>query len=85
MLSDGCADAAFDETNVYGFDNRESASNLLAEDEYVRFDSMTEERELEIGAKKADISPPAWGGHVGATNSGAASLTFKLTDKNQRP
>ena len=51
--------AAFDEANVYGFDNRESASNLLAEDEYVRFDSMTEERELEIGAKKADISQRA--------------------------
>jgi hypothetical protein len=65
VLSDGCADAAFDETNVYGFDNRESASTFLGEDEYIRFDSMDEEREAEIGAKKADIFPPAWSDHEG--------------------
>jgi len=33
VYSDGSADAAFDEAMVYGFNDRESATNFLCEDE----------------------------------------------------
>ncbi len=60
VFSDGSADAAFDASKVYGFDERRFASYFLSEDEYLPFDSMDEQDEADIGAKKADISPPSW-------------------------
>ena len=67
VFSDGSADAAFEEAKVYGFDNREYASSFLAEDEYMRFDSMDEEDARNIGAKKADIVVPTWHDQVSPT------------------
>jgi len=61
IFSDGSADAAFDESKVYGFDDRKYADYFLGEDEYMRFDSMDEQNEVDIGVKKADILPPNWG------------------------
>ena len=60
VFSDGSADAAFDESKVYGFDGREYASYFLGEDEYMPLDSMDVQDKADIGAKKADISPPSW-------------------------
>ena len=60
VFSDGSADAAFDASKVYSFDERRFASFFLSEDEYLPFDSMDEQDEADIGAKKADISPPSW-------------------------
>ena len=60
VFSDGSADAAFEESKVYGFDSREYASYFLGEDEYMPFDSMDEQDESDIGVKKADISLPSW-------------------------
>lgn len=63
VFSDGSADAAFEELKVYGFDDRKFASYFLSEDEYISFDSMDEEDEMDIGAKRVDIAPPFWGEH----------------------
>ena len=60
VFSDGSADAAFDESKVYGFDDRRYAGYFLGEDEHMPLDSMDEQDESDIGAKKSDISPPAW-------------------------
>lgn len=60
VFSDGSADAAFDKSKVYGFDDRKFAGYFLAEDEYMPFASMDEQDETDIGVKKADISPPSW-------------------------
>ncbi|MBD2090605.1 hypothetical protein H6F67_12145 [Microcoleus sp. FACHB-1515] len=60
VFSDGSADAAWAESQVYGFDREEYAGYFLSEDEYMRFDSMDEEDEADIGVKKSEISPPAW-------------------------
>ena len=67
VLSDGSADAAFEERKVYGFDNREYASYFLGEDEYIPFDSINEQDERDIGAKKADIALPTWKDPVDVT------------------
>ena len=63
VFSDGSADAAFKEWKVYGFDDRKFASYFLSEDEYMPLDLMDEEDEADIGAKKANISPPSWNDH----------------------
>lgn len=60
VFSDGSADAAFDESKVYGFDERKYASYFLGEDEYIPLDSMDGQDEAEIGVKKSDVSPPTW-------------------------
>lgn len=60
VFSDGSADAAFEESKVYGFDRREYASYFLSEDEYKLFDSIDEQDEVDIGVKKADVSLPSW-------------------------
>ncbi len=60
VFSDGSADAAFEESKVYGFDGREYASYFLGEDEYMPFDSIGEQDEADIGMKKADVSLPSW-------------------------
>jgi hypothetical protein len=60
VFSDGSADAAFDKSKVYGFDDRKYAGYFLGEDEYMPFDLIDEQDEADIGAKKSDISPPTW-------------------------
>ncbi len=60
VFSDGSADAAFDESKVYGFDDRKYAGYFLGEDEYIPIDSMYEQDEADIGVKESDISPPTW-------------------------
>ena len=66
VFTDGSADAAFEESKVYGFDERNFASYFLGEDEYMPFDLMDEQDEADIGVKKADISPPSWSDDAGA-------------------
>jgi hypothetical protein len=61
VFSDGTADACFSESEVYGFADRDSAGNFLAEDEYVRFATLDEEDEKMICVKASEISPPSWG------------------------
>jgi hypothetical protein len=60
VFSDGSADACFSESHIYGFANRDSAENFLAEDEYTRFATLDEEDEKIIGVKASEISPPSW-------------------------
>jgi hypothetical protein len=60
VFTDGSADAAFDESKVYGFDDRKYADYFLSEDEYMPFASMDEEDEANIGVRKSNISPPSW-------------------------
>jgi hypothetical protein len=60
VFSDGSADVWFGESQIYGFANRDSAGNFLAEDEYIRFATMDEEDEKMIGVKASEISPPSW-------------------------
>lgn len=60
VFSDGSADAAFNESKVYGFDDRKYAGYFLGEDEYMPFDSMDEQDEEDIGVKKSDIALPTW-------------------------
>jgi hypothetical protein len=60
IFTDGSADASFEESKVYGFVCREYASYFLSEDKYMQFDSMDEQDEDDIGAKKSDISLPVW-------------------------
>ncbi len=59
-FSDGTADAAFDESKVYGFDERKYAGYFLREDEYMPLISMDEQDEAGLGVKKAEVSPPTW-------------------------
>jgi hypothetical protein len=66
VFSDGSADAAFEEAKVFGFDKREYASYFLGEDEYMPFESMDEQDERDIGAKKSDIALPTWSDQVTA-------------------
>ena len=60
VFSDGTADAAFDESDVYGFDDREYAGYFLAEDEYTRFARMDAQDEENIGEKASELTPPTW-------------------------
>jgi hypothetical protein len=61
VFLDGSADACFSESQIYGFANRDSAENFLAEDEYTRFATLDREDEEMIGVKASEISPPSWG------------------------
>jgi hypothetical protein len=60
VFSDGTADAASDEANVYGFDDRKFAGYFLGEDEYTPFATLSPEDEQLIGAKASQMSPPTW-------------------------
>jgi hypothetical protein len=60
VFSNGTADACFSESQIYGFVNPDSAGNFLAEDEYVRFATLSEADEKMIGVKASEISPPTW-------------------------
>jgi hypothetical protein len=60
VFSDGSADAAWDESTTYGFDERAYAETFLAEDEYTRFANLDADDQDYIGVKASDISPPSW-------------------------
>jgi hypothetical protein len=60
VFSDDTADAAFDEADVYGFDDAQDAGYFLREDEYRPFANLDPEDEEYIGAKAADLTPPTW-------------------------
>lgn len=60
VFSDGTADAAFDESDVYGFDEQQYARYFLAEDEYIPLATLDPKDEEHIGAKAADVTPPTW-------------------------
>jgi len=60
VLSDGSADAAFDEGTVYGFSNSTYAANFISEDEYWRLESLDNEDLREIGAEGIELCPPNW-------------------------
>jgi hypothetical protein len=60
VFSDGSADAAFDESTTYGFDDRKFAGFFLAEDEYTPFAILGGDDEDLIGAKASQMLPPTW-------------------------
>lgn len=60
VFSDGTADAAFEESKLYGFDSREYASYFLSEDEYISFESMDPQDKTDSSLKKSEVSPPSW-------------------------
>jgi hypothetical protein len=60
VYSDGTADAAFDEGDVYGFDDAKYAGYFLGEDEYRPLANLDAEDEENIGAKASEMTPPTW-------------------------
>jgi hypothetical protein len=62
VFSDGTADAAFDEEDVYGFDDRKYAGYFLAEEEYTRLHTLDAQDEQNIGVKSSELTPPTWSG-----------------------
>ena len=61
VFDDGTADSAFDpQETLYGFESRNYAGHILAEDEYVCFNRMDAEDEREYGIVLAEIEPPHW-------------------------
>jgi hypothetical protein len=61
VFNDGTADSCFEESDkLYGFENRDYASYILSEDEYIQFETMDEENETESGIRLADIVVPEW-------------------------
>jgi len=60
VFSDGTADAAFEESTVYGFDDERFAGFFLGEDEYTRLEGIDEEDANNIGINPCEVSPPAW-------------------------
>jgi hypothetical protein len=60
VFSDGTADAAFDEADVYGFDDPKYAGYFLAEDEYTPLSTLDAQDKANIGAKASELTPPTW-------------------------
>jgi|GEM_PF-1579561 len=60
VFSDGTADAALEESKVYGFDDQRYAGYFLSEDEYTRLEGIDEEDAKNIGINPSEISPPLW-------------------------
>ena len=61
VFDDGTADACLQEgVTIYGFENRENASYLLATDDLTRFRDWKEEDVREHGLTLAEIVPPTW-------------------------
>lgn len=60
-FNDGTSDSCFEKGGkLYGFENRDYASYLLSEDEFIRFEGMDKEDESEFGVRLADIVVPEW-------------------------
>ncbi len=61
IFNDGTSDSCFEEGGkLYGFENRDYASYILSEDEYIQFKTMDEEDEAESGIRLADLVVPEW-------------------------
>jgi hypothetical protein len=61
VFDDGSADATFGpREKLHGFENRDYASYILSEDEFVCFNLMDTEDEREYGVRLAGIKPPHW-------------------------
>lgn len=60
VFSDGTADAAFDSTQVFGFENETYAGYFLAEDGYIRLATFDDEDELFLEIKTEQLTPPIW-------------------------
>ena len=61
VFNDGTADSTFDpQGKLFGFENRNYASFILSEDEYVCFNHMDEEDEPAYGIRLAETHPPQW-------------------------
>ena len=60
VFSDGSADAAFDESSVYGFNDRKYAGYFLGEDEYSPVSELDDEDQKRLPAEITDLSPPNW-------------------------
>src|SRR5436853_7477172 len=57
-FNDKTADACYGEKEtIYAFENREYASRMLAEDDYVNFDSIDSEAEREYGITVETMKP----------------------------
>ena len=60
VFSDGTADAAFDEADVYGFQDANYAGYFLAEDEYTPSENLDARDEEHLGVKASELTPPTW-------------------------
>ena len=60
VFSDGTADAAFDESDVYGFDDPKYARYFLGEDEYTPIDNLNPTDEENLGVKASELTLPIW-------------------------
>jgi len=60
VFSDGSADAAFDESTVYGFNDRKYAEYFLGEDEYSPVTKLDDQDQEQLTGKLTQLSPPTW-------------------------
>jgi len=60
VFSDGSADAAFDEADVYGFDDQNYAGYFLGEDEYTPLASLDAQDEEHLRVRVSELTPPTW-------------------------
>ena len=60
VYSDGTADAAFDESDVFRFDDQKYAGYFLGEDEYTPLENLDAQDEQNIGANVSELIPPTW-------------------------
>ena len=70
VFSDGSADAAFDESTVYGFNDRKYAGYFLGEDEYSPISELEDEDQKRLPTELAALSPPSW------SDTDAAKFTY---------
>jgi hypothetical protein len=72
VFNNGTADSTFDpQGKLFGFENRNYASFILSEDEYVCFNHMDEEDEQAYGIRLAETHPPS--GRMTPTNHSSTS------------
>jgi len=60
LFSDGTADAAFDEADVYGFDDSKYAGYFLSEDEYTPLESLDAQYAEHLGVRVSELTTPTW-------------------------
>jgi hypothetical protein len=60
VFSDGSADAAFDESAVYGFNDRKYAGYFLGEDEYSPVGELEDKDRKRVPVEVKELSPPLW-------------------------
>lgn len=85
LFSDGSADAAFEESKVYGFDSREYAVYFLSEDEYILSTRWTSETRRTLAQRRQIFRPrpstmmPAQSSNISAHISERRDLTTACT------